>query len=462
MKTKGWQKVFKFTFIQFVKTKSFIVSTILITLLFALIAAGINILPKLIGGEDAIENVFGFSQEFNIKTVHILDETTIPTKTDFNVLSESGVTVDYTTKSFDEMIEQIKTSLSAEVFLHLSDVKDAEGVVTGYSATAYRPESEEVIGSSDCDMLLSAVSNIFYTQKLNNLGISSENLNLAVTEVSTSSMIAGAEPTNSFTQIINSILPMICSIVLFMLIFVYGQMVAQSIATEKTSRVMELLLTSIRPLAVVIGKVLAMGLIAILQFILMIVVSSASFFLTAPFGIAGDLFKMIDNMSTLSGADMQLATAFNDAFSSINPLNIFLIFIVFILGFLFFALIAALVGASVSRMEDLAQAMQPMALLGVFGFYLSYFPAIFDIESEGGANALVIFSRYFPISSPFALPSAILTGQMSVVESLISVAVLGACVMVFAIFISKVYESVILHNGNRLKLSDMFKMAKKG
>ena len=66
---------------------------------------------------------------------------------------------------------------------------------------------------------------------------------------------------------INYIVPIVFSLVLFIFIFAYGQTVAQSIATEKTSRVMELLLTSVRPLAVVIGKVLAMCLVSIAQFL---------------------------------------------------------------------------------------------------------------------------------------------------------------------------------------------------
>ena len=63
---------------------------------------------------------------------------------------------------------------------------------------------------------------------------------------------------------------MLSSIVLFMLIFIYGQMVAQSIAQEKTSKVMELLLTSVRPLAIIIGKILAMGSLALIQFMMII------------------------------------------------------------------------------------------------------------------------------------------------------------------------------------------------
>ena len=72
----------------------------------------------------------------------------------------------------------------------------------------------------------------------------------------------------------------------------------------------------------------------------------------------------------------------------------------------------------------------------------------------------MIISRYLPISSPFALPSAVLLNQMSVVEAIISVLSLLASVIIMLMVVAKVYEAIILHNGNRLKLSDMFAMAK--
>ena len=62
-----------------------------------------------------------------------------------------------------------------------------------------------------------------------------------------------------------------------------------------------------------------------------------------------------------------------------------------------------LIGATVSRMEDLNAAMQPMSIIGVLGFYLAYFPSTMG----GEANTMALVSYYLPISSPFSIPSAL-------------------------------------------------------
>ena len=129
--------------------------------------------------------------------------------------------------------------------------------------------------------------------------------------------------------------------------------------------------------------------------------------------------------------------------------------VVFILGFLFYAGIAGLAGASVSKMEDLSSAIQPLSLIGVLGFYLAYFPQV-TVEE----NTMALLARYLPISSPFVLPSDYLLGRIDLVGTLIAIAVLAVADILIMMFVAKVYESLILHTGNRLKLGDILKMSK--
>ena len=109
--------------------------------------------------------------------------------------------------------------------------------------------------------------------------------------------------------------------------------------------------------------------------------------------------------------------------------------------------------------------MQPDSLLGVLGFYLAYFPVMFTMESlDTGAaatNPMQIFSYYFPVSSPFALPSALLLGTLSLPQVIIAVLILAAFVVLVAVIVARVYEMIILHNGSRLKFGDILKMAGK-
>ena len=456
-KTKGWQKVFTFTLIQHIKTKSFIIGTIIVCLLVALLTAGINILPGLLSGE---EEVIGgeTTTQSSPDAVYIYDNCGIFLDEDIASLTAMGVKIAQTELSADDMLDKLVTS-SNEAMISISEIT-SENIVVGYNVkTYYAPDTD----SEAVDYISMAASQMVDYRNMMNAGVSAENYAATQRYVSTSKITAGTDEWNIFESAINYFVPIVVSLVLFMLIFVYGQTVAQSIATEKTSRVMELLLTSVRPLAVVIGKVMAMGIISLAQFILIGVVGAVSFLATASFGIGGEIMDMLNSTEALTGEGAEIAEAIGNTIGSISPLSIILIFVIFILGFLFYALIAALAGASVSRMEDLAQAMQPLSFLGVVGMYLAYFPVIFNIDSmESGAatvNPVQIFSYYCPVSSPFALPSALLLGTMDMAQCIIAVLILAVFVVLIAMVVAKVYEMIILHNGNLIKFKDIIRMA---
>lgn len=456
MKTKGWQKVFGFTFIQYIKTKSFIIGTIVICLIVALLAAGANVLPALMSGEEEV--IGGEAEPSTTNAVYIYDNCDILTDDDMASLEAMGLKIAQTDLSADEMIDKLVTAEN-EAMVSISDVQ-SEGIVVGYTVkTYYSPDAD----GATVDYITIAVQQVVNYRNMLNCGISPESYAASQRYINTSKIAAGNDEWNVFESAINYFVPIVVSLVLFLLIFVYGQTVAQSIATEKTSRVMELLLTSVRPLAVVIGKVLAMGLVSVLQFILMILVGVGAFMATAPFGIGGEIMDMMNSTEVLTGEGAMIVEAIENTVGNIGALEIILILVMFILGFLFFALIAALVGASVSRMEDLTAAMQPYSILGVVGLYLAYFPIIANVESiDTGAaavNPVQIFSYYFPLSSPFALPSALLLGTMDMMQVIIAVVILAAFVVLIAMLVAKVYEAIILHNGNRIKFGDMIKMA---
>jgi len=292
------------------------------------------------------------------------------------------------------------------------------------------------------------------------IGVPEESIYDVHADVTTQVTVAGEAPRNEIAAILaNTALPIISALILFMFIVMYGQFAAQSIATEKTSRVMETLLTSVRPMAIILGKVLGMGLASLTQFVALIasgVVISAA---VAPFGTLGQVFGSVE--IPVDNAEMQMVqAAFEDAFAGFNAMSIVWILVVFILGFIFYSLIAGLFGATISRIEDLQAALQPMSLIGVTGFMLAYIAPVFNIEG-GEINIVQRVSYYLPISSPFALPAAIISGEMNTGGILISIAVLAVFCVLMLMFVSRVYEAIVMHTGNRIKLGTLFKMAKK-
>lgn len=458
--TRGWKKVFGFTFVQYIRTKSFIVGTVILAVIMILLTAGLNIIPKIAGAGEAIT---GDSEpaEINLREVFFADDTGVLTDED---ISESIAALGYPVAErcgdVQAKLEELSTAEPGGVLVAISAV-EYDGVIAGYTVKCYySPDTD----SSSVDSLSDSVITLMKFRSMVELGVAPEDFAATQRYYSASRIQAGSDEWSVFESMINYIVPIVFSLILFIFIFAYGQIVAQSIATEKTSRVMELLLTSVRPLAVVIGKVLAMGLVSILQFLMLGLVGAVTFAVTAPFGIGGDLMKIMQDTSLQVGQNGEIAQALTSSFGSLSPLTFLLILVIFILGFLFFALIAALVGASVGRMEDLAQAMQPYSLLGVLGFYLAYFPVIFNADSfdtgAASSNPMQMFSYYFPISSPFSLPSALLLGTLSLPQVIIAILILAAFVALIAMLVARVYEMIILHNGSRLKMGDILRMAK--
>ena len=470
MKTKGWKQVFKFTYIQNVKAKAFRVSTAIMGIIIILICVGINLLPTLIS-EEQFESFFGETGDISeVETLYVLDESELSVKTDFSEFETKGISVKtITAEEFEAKRNEVTESQQADLLLHITQADEKNT----YSLNIYRPESEEYVSAGSADMLCSSTEELFNDAILMSNGVSKDNLEAVKADISTEVSVFNAEPSRSEMQMaMSAILPMFSAIIFFSFTISYSQLIAQAVATEKTSRVMELLLTSVRPLAVIIGKVIGMLCVAMTQLAIFGVCGTLGFVASMPFGIipkaiSGAAGAAADAITSSGGAAgsaetvSQVGSQLNEALPGLNPLTIIAIVLVFVLGFLFYALLAGLVGASISRIEDLATAMQPMMFIALAGFFLSYFPAVFNIENETGNNTVLTIARFLPISSPFSLPSAMLLGEMNAVESSIAVVALAVFVVLTAMLVAKVYQHIVLHSGNPLKFSQLLKLAKK-
>ena len=186
----------------------------------------------------------------------------------------------------------------------------------------------------------------------------------------------------------NSIVPMLLSIVLFYAIYFCAYQVSTSITTEKTSKIMETLVTSTSPKQIVLGKTVGIGFVGICQvaIITMTAVFSAKTFLPV---------ESIKNVFDLSAINAQFIIA---------------TIVYFLLGYFMYALLYALTGSMVSKPEDIQSANGPVAILAVIGFYLSYFSMV------NPASNINLFAAIFPISAPFCMPFRILVGSAKLPE----------------------------------------------
>ena len=437
--TYGWKSVFAFTFRQTAKSKAFKVSSVIIIVLVFAIALLAGVLPALIGSRSTSDdgNITGDGEAL-VGTVYFADTTGITTGKDYEgFLSGLGVKINDCGKDAD--IQSLTERVKGENKSLLIVIRENK---IGYDIYASRPDDESV-SSGTANSFGETFKSVFDSVRLSRAGLTDEQIAAANKTVSVYQSVAGEPTENDFGFVVKMVLPM--------LIFIYGQMVAQSIAQEKTSKVMELLLTSVRPLAIIIGKILAMGSLALIQFMMIIVSGVLGIVVSTP------LSSSIIGSSEEPGAvTSQLMNEVGKALGGFSPVVILLIIVVFIVGFIFFALIAGLIGATVSRMEDLNAAMQPMSIIGVLGFYLAYFPSTMG----GEANTMALVSYYLPISSPFSIPSALLTGAIDIPQALLAVLVLCVFVVLMALLVARVYEQIILHTGNRLKLGDILGLVK--
>ena len=228
----------------------------------------------------------------------------------------------------------------------------------------------------------------------------------------------------------NILAMMLLSLVLFYAIYFCAYQVSSSITTEKTSKIMETLVTSTSPRTIVIGKTLGIGIVGLLQ---MIVIVATAIISAKAFLEPGMIDKVLD-------------------MSNITPYLGFVTIIYFLLGYFVYSLLYALTGSTVSKPEDIQSANGPVAILAVVGFYLSYF-TMMNPTSE-----LNVFASLFPISSPFCMPFRVMMGLASVTDVIISVAILVVTILIIAQVAIKIYSNAILNYGTKMSLKDIVKM----
>ena len=399
--------VIAFTIKDMVKRKSFIISNIIILLI---IVIGFNV-PKFLSGikEESTkvtvldnENIF----EGRLDNLH---EQFLELGYDVQVDKES---------SKEEVQEKVKNKeISSAIILSKTDSGlYFEYLVDGMGLNTTVPTE-----------VISAIQLTYQNMQLASLGIPEENLPTLNTEsnITVTSLSTDESSSNVFVM-------MMLSIVLFYAIYFYAYQVSSAITIEKTSRIIETLVTSTSPRIIVLGKTIGIGIVGIMQTLILILVAviSANTFLEP------DTAKAIFEMMKLS------------------PQMIGIIAVYYLLGYSLYALLYALTGSTVSKPEEIQSANGPVAILAVIGFYLSYFTMMNPTSNLNEIAALV------PISSPFCMPFRVMMGLSSTNEVILSIAILLVTIFIVANISIKIYSSAILNYGERISLKKMFGMYK--
>ncbi len=194
-----------------------------------------------------------------------------------------------------------------------------------------------------------------------------------------------------------------------------------------------------------IGKILAMLTAVLFQVISMIVALFISNIISR-------------GLSSSSGESVLSQFLPKNIFQNLNITNIIFCLILIGVGMIFYATLAGLAGASVSRLEELSEGLTLFTLINLIGAYVGMGAA--SVLMASGINGFVIFSFLFPLSSVFILPGALLIGKVTLPFVAAAIALQIITIMLLFKFVAKVYETLILHNGNKIKLKELIKISK--
>ncbi|MDY4741419.1 MAG: ABC transporter permease [Alloprevotella sp.] len=250
----------------------------------------------------------------------------------------------------------------------------------------------------------------------------------------------------------------IFTFLIYMFVMSYGGMVMQSVMEEKTNRIVELMVSSVKPFQLMMGKIIGVALVGFVQLaiwgvmlsIILVVCGSVFGLSTAP------------AVPAVAGADAQMAAVAQQAgggeaaeiMSALMGLPYAELGIMFVLyfvgGYLLYASFFAAVGASINAQEDSSQFIMPVVLIMVFGLYA----AMYSAENTNGP--LAFWASMFPLTSPIVMMVRIPFG-VPWWEEVLSLGLLFATSMAFVWISARIYRVGILMYGKKPSLREMLK-----
>lgn len=345
--------------------------------------------------------------------------------------------------SDDSELSYLVKQYFAEAFTDYS-IAIAEGTVEDV-------KTQIISGEADCAFVMDSASS--YTYYVNNLSMYDSNtavadsvlqevyrinamVNSGMTPEQASEIMSAAIDSNTEAlgkdQFQNFFYTYIMIFALYMVILLYGQMVATNVATEKSSRAMELLITSAKPTSMMFGKVLASCIAGLVQLI-------------AIFGSALVFYQV--NRSAW-GDNMIIESIFN------IPVLLFIYMLVFfVLGFLIYAFLYGAIGSTASKLEDINTSVMPITFL----FIIAFFVVMFSMASGNVDNTLLKVCSFIPFTSPMAMFTRICMSTVAWYEIAASIVILIGSTVGIGIISAKIYRVGVLLYGTTPKIGSIVK-----
>ncbi len=244
---------------------------------------------------------------------------------------------------------------------------------------------------------------------------------------------------------------------LFMFIIIYGNMIMRSVIEEKTSRIIEVIISSVKPIQLMLGKIIGTSLAGITQFAIWLILGSVLMFVASMF-LGIDLAEMqspqqqmlqqtMENPEINFKAQQMLASFFNMPLT--NLIIAFVLF--FVCGYLLYSSLYAAIGAAVDNETDTQQFMMPIIMPLILAVYIG----IFTVIEDPHGTVSTVFS-FIPFTSPVVMLMRIPFG-VPIWQQLISLLILIGTFILIVWFAAKIYRVGILMYGKKPSYKEIIK-----
>lgn len=411
-------------------------SFILMTLLLPIILAGITFLLSFL---TSINND-------SSKTISVVDNTGYIFQ---KLQSSDDIIYDLITDSSLDNAKEISRNNSDYGLLYITDFDTPEEIAESIVFISEDSPSFSIINRVE-----SQLETILTNENFRLIGIDVNEIKSSTIYINLFQESFDGEETTRVDGVVKLVFGFFLGFLLYFFIFAYGSMIMMSVMEEKTNRIIEIIISSVKPFHLMTGKIIGVSLAALTQVLIWGVMFFVfSYIFSLVFGIStsydtGDLILSTEGNTGLSSFALEMISAFMNL-----PLtNIFIAFIMYFLGgYFLYASIFAAIGAAIDNQADAQQFMLPITLLVIIALYVG----ILTVPEDPNGIVAQIFS-YFPFTSPIVMLMRIPNG-VPIYEQIISLTILFSSVVFMIWVAAKVYRIGILMYGKKLTYGEIIK-----
>jgi len=421
-----------------VKNKSFIVMTILSPIIMIALIAIVAYLSQINNNKE--------------RTISILDESGIlkssftDTKSiKYRIIENSSL------EDAKKLVEENKEY----GLLHIENFKDINQV--GEHIKFYSEDSPSLTLMSDLE---SKLEKQLTDLKLEFEGVDIEKIKASRMRVNIAQESFIGERTSKIDSVVKLIFGGLAGYLLFMFIIIYGNMIMRSVIEEKTSRIIEIIISSVKPIQLMLGKIIGTSLAGITQFVIWIILGGILMTLVSfVFGIdfaqsQSGQQEIINQAMQNPDVNMEIQNVMN-AFYNLPITNLIIAFILFFIGgYLLYSSLYAAIGAAVDNETDTQQFLLPILMPLILAVYIG----IFTVIEDPHGTVSTVFS-FIPLTSPVVMLMRIPFG-VPIWQQVLSLSLLVATFIFTVWFAAKIYRVGILMYGKKPTYRELLKWIK--